>query len=154
MKEYILMITGAILISAAASVLTPGGKLGSFIRGMARLFVFSVVVMPLFAIGGKEFSFGSMGDVPIDSVFLEACAEKLSLQSEEETKEYLSEQYALSAEVEIGRGTEDGFPVRKIVIKLKDEGIFGEKEHIDIAEKIRADLSEKYACRAEVVWIG
>lgn len=154
MKGYILTVAGAILISAIAAILTPGGKLGAFIKGMTRLFVFSVVVAPLAGLFGKhDFTFSSV-EITIDESYLHTCAERLSLQCSDEIEAYLFEKYALTAEAEVERGIEDGFPIEKITVNIYGEGIFGQEEHIDIADKIRAELMEKYDCRAEVAWSG
>lgn len=152
MKAYLLTLTGAILISAVLSILVSDGKMGKFIKGMIKLFVFSVVILPLSVFfGQKNFSF-SLSEVKTDDGYLKKCSALLSHQDEAEIKKYLKEEYEIEADVIVERSYEANFPREKISLKIKDDGIFQTEEHIDMMNWIQAFLEENYNCETEVVW--
>ena len=154
MKAYLLTLTGAILLSAVLSILVSDGKMGKFIKGMTRLFVFSVVILPIASLfGEKKISF-PVSEVGTDSGYLAKCALLLSERDETEIKEYLKEEYSLDAEAEVARAAEGNFLRKKIVVIIEDFGIIGQEGHIDMMTCIQADLEEKYGCQTEVIWQG
>ncbi len=155
MSGYILAVAGAVLLSAALSVILPGGKTGAFLKGMCRLAVFAVLVAPLISMmTKKEFSFEVSG-IGEDEGYLTACARLLSERDEKEIAAFLQEDYGLSAAAEVERAPCGGFPLSKIKVNLSESGIIGQDEHINIADCIQAALAEKYGCErsaVEVVW--
>lgn len=154
MKSYILTLTGAILLSALVSALVPEGKMGKFLKGMTNLFVFSVVVVPLLSLFGKEEIPLGAGSVSLDGEYLKRCERTLSERDETEICALLQEEHGLCAKVSVQREEYGNFARKKILVQLEDLGITGEKEHIDMAESIRASLEEKYGCQTEVIWLG
>lgn len=151
MSGYILTVAGAVLLSSALSVILPGGKMGAFLKGMCRLAVFAVLVSPLVSLlAKKELSFPS-ADVGEDRGYLTECARLLSERDEREIAAFLGEEYALSASVSVSRGPSGGFPLKKIVVDLAQEGISGQDAHIDMADRIKAALAQRYSCGAELV---
>lgn len=154
MKAYLLTLTGAILLSAVLSILVSDGKIGKFIKGMTRLFVFSVVILPIASMfGEKRLSF-SASEVGTDVGYLKKCAALLSERDETEIKEYLKEEYSLDSEAAVERAAEGNFEREKIVVYIEEFGIFGQEGHIDMIACIQADLEEKYGCQTEVIWQG
>ena len=150
MKGYVLAIAGVVLISAVVSVIAPGGKMGKFVKGIAKIFLLAVLVSPFTSfVAGKGFDF-SAGSVGTDAGYLEACAEKLSEADEERIGAYLSEEYGLTAEAEVTRSPAAPFPHEKIRIKILDFGIYGQEGNIDIIESVQAVLNETYGCPTEV----
>lgn len=151
MSGYILAVAGAVLLSAALSVILPGGKMGAFLKGMSRLFVFAVLVSPLASLLKKqEISLGS-SEVGEDRGYLTECARLLSERDEREIAAFLQEEYSLSATASVSREIGDGFPLTKIRINLSADGIFGQDAHIDMAERIEAALAQRYSCNEELV---
>lgn len=155
MKAYILTLAGAVLLSAVLSILVSDGKMGKFIKGMTKLLVFSIVAAPLISLFAEgEFALPS-AEIGHDEGYLERCAELLSERDAAEIEAYLSEEFALpAAEVQAKRGTEDGFPLKKITVILQADGIFGQDGHIDMVDRIRAALFGRFGCEAEVIWRG
>ena len=152
MKSYLLAVSGAIILSAVISILVSDGKMGTFIKGMARLFVFSVLLVPLLSMFGEKKIVLTASEITSDEGYLVYCAEKLSKQDEEEIATYLVEEFSLTVQIRVERGTESGFPRKKIMIKLFENGIYGQEEHIDILSRIQAQIQEEYGCLTEVVW--
>ncbi len=155
MSGYILAVAGAVLLSAALSVILPAGKMGAFLKGMSRLLVFAVLLSPLVSLmTKKEFSLES-AKVGEDSGYLLTCADLLSAQDEEEISSFLEAEYSLSSSVNVTRDPSGSFPLTKIRINLPADGISGQDAHIDIADCIRTALAKRYACKEElieVVW--
>lgn len=152
MKAYLLTLSGVIILSAIVSILISDGKMGKFIKGMTRLFVFSVVIVPLVSVFEKKELAFSAAEIGTDEGYLLRCAELLSEQDEEEISRFLSEEYAVSAWVEIEREIEDHFPRKKITVIIYESGIFGQDEHINMIDCMKSVLEEKYGCVTEVVW--
>lgn len=153
MKAYILTVAGAALLSAVIAILIPGGRMGKFVKGMSRLLVLSIVVTPLIALFTKgEFAFPET-DVALDEDYLFSCASMLEEEDEERAEKLLSEQFSLSCEARMERVLGDGFPRKKITVKITDPCIFGQDEHIDMTSKLKRALEEAFCCTAEVEWI-
>lgn len=157
MSGYILAVAGAVLLSAAISVILPGGKMGGFLKGMSRLAVFAVLVAPLVGIASKrEFRFVS-SDVGTDEGYLTACARLLSERDEENISSFLEETFSLAASATVTRSSAENFPLTKIIVNISADGIIGQDAHIDMADCIKAALAEKYGCGeqlVEIVWNG
>ncbi len=151
MKAYLLAVSGAILISAVLACILPDGKMGKFIRGMSRLFVFSVLLLPLLNLfSGKGFVF-SAANIEEDGSYLTYCAETLAKEDEEEIANLILEEFPLEIGIDVVRSAEPGFPRKKISVKIYDSGLLGEEEHIHILSCIE-ELLEGYGCRTEVIW--
>ncbi len=152
MKAYLLTLTGAILLSAIVSVLLPDGKMGRFLKGMTRLFVFSIVVVPLVSLfHEKKFDF-STGETAMDAAYLETCAELLERADEREIEGYLLGEYGLESEAEMSRKPTGDFGREKVRVKLFFEGIFEPEAHIDMMTEIKNVLEKNFGCLAEVEW--
>lgn len=153
MRAYLLAVAGAVLLSALLSLLVPEGKTGAFVKGCGRLVVVLSVVSPLLSLfSGKPQLFTS-AEVGGDEGYLGACARILSEESGREIGRYLSEEFSVTAVVTAEHGTEEGFPLRKITVKIDGTGIFGQDGHIDMAERVKSALEARYGCEAEVGWL-
>lgn len=152
MKAYLLTLTGAILLSSLVSILIPDGKMGRFIKGMTRLFVFSIVIVPLASLFGENKINFSQKELAVDHDYLVRCAAMLEREDEETIEGFLLENYAYRAEVQMTRGTEADFPRKKLVVKISADGIFEPGTHIDMMTEIENVLEEIYGCPAEVIW--
>lgn len=154
MKAYLLTLTGAILLSAVLSILVSDGKMGKFIKGMTRLFVFSVVIFPIASLFGENKISFSASEVGTDVGYLKKCSALLCERDEAEIKEYLKKEYLLDSEAEVERAADGNFLREKIIVIIEDSGIIGQDGHIDMIACIQADLEEKYGCKTEVIWQG
>lgn len=154
MKGYVLAVAGAILLSALFTALLPEGKLGKFLKGMGGLFVFAAVVAPLSGLFTGKVTAEEGTALGQDAGYLASCADFLERYDAQEAEKLLGEQFSLRAEATAERGTEAGFPLRKITVKIYADGIIGQDEHIDMAERVKNAIEERYGCTAEVIWIG
>lgn len=150
MKAYILSIAGAVLLSAVVTAIAPNGKMGKFIKGTLKLLVLTVLLAPMISLTtGKDFSLES-SELAQDEGYLSACVSILEESDAKEISDYLLEEFSVETEVSSQRGTEAGFPVKKIRVNITDFGINGQVEHKDIISKIQGELEKKFGCPTEV----
>ena len=149
MKGYILSIAGVILISAVVAVISPGGKMGKFVKNMTRLFIFVVLITPFVRFAKDPEAFFPATEIAADDGFLRDYAEMLSRKDGEEIALWIKEEFGVGAEAEVSRSFDD-FSYEKIVVRVTDFGINGAESHIDILSAIRERLEKTYGCRAEV----
>lgn len=150
MKAYVLGIAGVVLLTAVIAIISPGGKMGKFLKGAAKLVILLVMVSPLATLFTEgELTFETAA-VETDDQYLAYCAEELAAADEAQICEMLRETYGVQAEAEVSRAAAAGFPHEKICIKITDFGINGQDEHIHISEEIEGALESRYGCDAEV----
>ncbi len=150
MKAYIISIVGAILLSALVTALVSDKKMGRFIKGIARLLVFSVLVTPLVALfrGDGDLPSGA-SEIGTDSGYLARCTELLRESYGEEVGAVLAD-YPVWAETEISL-SENG-RLEKITVKIGQNGINEQDGHIDMTAGIESALEERFRCEVEVIW--
>ena len=148
MNGYILSIAGAILISAVITIISPGGKMGKFVKSMSRLFIFVVLITP-FVKFIKEPEVFTTAEIASDDGFLRDYAAMLSRKDSEEIVSWIKAEYGATAEAEVSRSFDD-FSYEKIIVRVTDFGINGTESHIDILSAIGERLERMYGCSAEV----
>ena len=150
MKTYILSIVGAVLISAVITMVSPGGKMGKFVKGGMKLFTLVVLIAPFvswFRSGQLSLTTGVLGE---DDGYYAACAEMLAKQDEEEIVAAVREEFGVEATAEVRRRADATFAREKITVKISDFGISGQGEHKDITGRVQAFLIEQYGDIVEV----
>ena len=150
MKVYILSIAGVVLLTAVITIIAPGGKMGKFLKGATKLVILFVMVSPLASWvteGDLSFQTASIG---MDEEYLAHCADRLALSDEATIGSWLSEEYGVTADVQVSRLADETFSYEKIIVKITDFGINGQDEHIHIIEEVDGVLEERYGCDAEV----
>lgn len=150
MKAYILSIAGVVLLTAVITIIAPGGKMGKFLKGATKLVILFVMVSPLASWvteGDLSFQTASIG---MDEEYLAHCADRLALSDGAAIGSWLSEEYGVTADVQVSRLADETFSYEKIIVKITDFGINGQDEHIHIIEEVDRVLEERYGCDAEV----
>lgn len=151
MNAYILSIAGIVLVISAVSIISPNGKMGKFIKGTGRLFILVVMVAPFATFfTDKKSSLFLSEEITTDDNYLQRCVEILSEEDEKEISAYLKDTFSISAEVQVFRSGENGFPREKIEAKIIDFGIIGQGGHIDKTKDVQRALEERYGCEAVV----
>ena len=149
MRLYILSIAGVVLISAVISIIAPSGKTGKLVKGMTKFFIIVVLIAPFVSIfRGEGFVFAS-SEIGEDRAYLERSATLMAEADAREIKAWLSEEYGIKADAVVSRSPVD-FSHVKIVVKIRDFGIFGQDGHIDIVAELETLLRERYGCESEV----
>ncbi len=152
MHAYILSIAGVVLLSAVVSVVAPGGKTGAFIKGMMRLVTFVVMVAPIgtFFVREDPTAEDDTKQPQTDIAYLERCADLLAEADERIIAAALSDEYGVTAEVEVQRNADSAFSYKMIHVNILDFGIIGADEHIYMISRIEEALTTYYRCDAEV----
>lgn len=150
--NYILTVAGTVLLSALLSAMLPEGKMGKFVKGMSSLIVFMALVSPFLSFFEKKtFDFGT-AELGGDEAYLLRCAELAAEEREEDVSRFLREEFSLAATATAECGTESGFPLKKLTLKLSFDGIIGQDGHIDMSERVKAAIESRYGCEAEIEW--
>lgn len=150
MKEYILAVCGAVILSALALILLPEGKTGKMINGMLKLFCLLVMLVPLLAMfreGGSIVNIfqGEEAVAQPDAAFVEYMFARRAEQEEGLLEADVYEAYGVQAYAEIEWESIDyAFTVRNVQVKIQDFGIYGEDEHIIIIEQIEERVGTRY----------
>lgn len=149
MKAYILSLAGVILISAVISVIAPAGKMGGFVKGMTRLFIFVVLISPFVRFVKSPETFLTGAEIETDDGYLRTYSSMLSRSDEETITSWLEETYGVTAETKVSRSFDD-FSYEKITVRVVDFGINEVETHIDILSAIGEKLHGRYGCEVEV----
>jgi len=150
MKAYLLAVSGAILLSALLTLLLPGGKLSMTLKSIVKIFVLSVVLLPITDfLKDKKMDFSSE-KISVDSSYLTSCIDMIECTDEEEIASYLSDTYGLRANVDAEREAEGAFPLKKITVNIVVSVINDADEHIHIIDQVKEALCSEYRCEVEV----
>lgn len=150
MKEYILAVCGAVILSALALILLPEGKTGKFINGILKLFCLLVMLVPLLALfrsggsAGDLFAGGQAAAEP-DAAFIEYMFSRRAEQEEGLVEADVFEAYGVEVSAQIGWESADyAFTVKNVQVKIENFGIYGQDEHIMIIEQIGERIGARY----------
>lgn len=150
MRDYVLRIAGAVLISAVMSLIVPNGKMGKLIQGMGQLFVVLILVSPVVSfLSGGSFSF-RYDDLTNDDSFIQASTELAQERDAETIETFLRETFDIQTEVIVCRIADGSYRLEKIVVEIIDFGINKKEEHIDITTQVQSRLQQEYGCDVEV----
>lgn len=147
MKEYILAVCGAVVISALISLLMPEGKTGRFIGGILKLFCLLVMLVPLFQMF-KQFTIPESGEevsagYAPDEDFLIYVYEKQAAAREEEIEKLVGKEFSVDVNADIlWEYAQYACNVTGIEIKIENFGIYEEEEHIYVIQQIESFVSE------------
>lgn len=148
MKAYILAIAGTVLLSAVVTIISPGGKMGKFIKGACKLLILVVLLAPVGTwIKQRSFPFTSK-EIETDAAYLQTCAELLSEKDEKEITSFLKTEFGVAARVAVVRAADGVFAREKVTAEIYEFGIIGEDEHIDTLSRIKEALETRYGCEA------
>lgn len=154
MKEYILAVCGAVVISALISLLMPEGKTGRFIGGILKLFCLLVMLVPLLQMF-KQFAVPEEGEevsagYEPDEDFLLNIYEKQAAAREDEIEELVEKEFSVDVSADVvWEYAQYACNVTEIRIKIENFGIYGDEEHIYVIQQIKSYVSE-FAKETEV----
>lgn len=155
MQNYILSVSGAVLIAAIATILLPESKIGKFINGIMKVFCLLIIFLPLPGLAktifGKEApSFAVSGELEPDDAFLDYMFSARAREQEESVEAVLEEQFGLVVKTQIvWECVEYAYTVKQVSVKIENFGIYGEEEHIFVIEQVKSRVMEMFS-EAEV----
>ena len=153
MSEYLLSITGIVLVSTVFSNFLPSGKTSVLIKNILRLCAYLSVLSPVFNIfthslkSEEKFFIDYFNEnvIKTDDSYIEYCSEKTIDSTEEKIEELLKSEYFIQADVRIVGNEKNDFgelKIKKIIVITND--ISTEKQ-----EEIRTDFNRKYSVNIE-----
>lgn len=155
MREYVLGVCGAVLISALVTLLLPEGKTGKFIHGILKLFCLVVILVPLLAFF-KNFSLSSGGStessMTLDENFIEYAAQERAESDGKALKSELEQIYKVVVKVRVVWEIDENiYIITGVEIKIEDFGIYENDEHIIIIDQIAEYVRTKTGLDKTVV---
>ena len=146
MKEYVLSVAGAVLLSAVAALVLPKGKIAGSIRFVLKLICLLALVSPFFTLFSKT----DPPELSSGDGYFAACASLAERSEEERVARYLLEEYGVTASAEAECEGKSPFLVKTLCVTVSDFGINEAEEHIHIIARIREALGEEYDCEVTV----
>jgi hypothetical protein len=150
MAEYLLSITGVVLISSILTNIMPTGKTSALIRGIVRLCLYLLILSPVYEFVQKRFlgendkifqNYFSETVIETDTEYIEYCSEKSIEYVEEMLEKQVLQEHGEVVEIELvlDRETKRKQDVKILFLKL----FCGATNEVK-AEEIRNDLSEEF----------
>jgi len=159
MSSYILSVCGAVIISALVSIIMPEGKTGKFINGIVKIACVLIMVSPIiswvYKLKGEKSQSVNNIKVDIDDDFLNYFNNVKAEELEKDIKKIIENQYDIEVFVEIDWQISNyAFTLKKVLINIKNFGIYKKDEHIIIIEQIQTIVSDKLKIDKDVVVIN
>ncbi len=150
MEAYILSVSGAVLVSAVAVMLLPEGKTGKFIGGILKLFCLLVILLPIPKMLGKYLgqdaeipSFSEEGE--LDEDFIDYMFDRRAEEEAKLLEKQITDKFDIVVNIQIKwEYAEYAYNVTKIMVKIKNFGIYGDDEHINVIEQVKEYVAESY----------
>ena len=147
MSAYILSVCGAVVLSSLVTIILPEGKIGKFINGILKIFCVFVMLVPLvnwvsdLRFNPPENSANS--SVSLDEDYLHYFYEKQSEAVSIDIQKSVEKKFNIEVNVVTEWKKEEYvFSIRKVRVKIKNFGMYGNDEHIIVVEQIKTWISE------------
>lgn len=153
MSEYLLTVTGIVLISMILTNFLPCGKTYALIKNVLRLCAYLSILTPIFNFVGKQIknnsdffcNYFNENVIEVDTSYIQYVSKKTIAQTEAKLKERLETDYTIEVNVLIECGETNEFgevAIEKIIIEGKDISA-------EIQEKIRTNFEIEYSVEIE-----
>ena len=130
MTEYLLSITGVVILSTVLSNILPTGKTTNLIKGFFRLCAHIVILSPVadfindYSTKKEEIfkNYFEESVIKTDENYIEYCSEKTVAETERQIEKTLKEDYSISALVKVilAENGDDFFQIEKIVVEVEN----------------------------------
>ena len=119
MTSYCVTIVGMVVLSAAANILLPSGRMCSFVRSIIALFLFFVIVNPIITFAKAESSFFNFVE-NIENVVNSDISQKEVEALKSNIKKAVKIEYDVDCNVEIYYENNNGVAqINKVVLLLE-----------------------------------
>ncbi len=153
MTNYLLSITGIVLISTVLTNILPIGKTSVLIKNILRLCAYLAVLSPVFDFvnsdltkNGKFFeNYFSESVIKTDEKYIEYCSKKSINETERLIEKQLKEEYLIDTNVTLvvkNESEKDSFKIEKIIVGIND--ISSEKQG-----QIKNDFKKEFSVDIE-----
>ncbi len=155
MKEWILCLTGVIILTTIFYLIMPSGKTNTLLKGIFSLICILVLVQPITSIKNGEYSVLSLKEVDInlDEEYLSFINSKRVQNLEKECQKILKKEglYTENVVIELEENQYLEYKIKQIKINLKELVIEDENEHINKLDRVRSSISEYFGVEKSAV---
>ncbi len=147
MKQWILSVGIIVLLTSIMSLILPEGKIGKFIKAMFSLITMTVIISPVIKLKNNDITIEdiySEENFDFNNDILNYFHSKKIEECSYICNQILEKHGVKNAQITIKTiNSIESFAVEKIFINLKNSVINSEKEHIDIIEQARIEISSR-----------
>lgn len=156
MKSWILSICAVIILTTIVSFILPDGKMKKPIESVFSLLTIIAIISPLFSIDLLNFKFDLVNDYDFNyqESFLGYISESKKQKNLDDCKIILKDLGINNTDVLIYYIDDSELEIKRISINLKNSVIISEKEHIDIINEAKKDISDYFQIeKSNVIFI-
>ena len=155
MKEWILCLTGVIILTTIFYLIMPSGKTNTLIKGVFSLICILVLVQPIASLkNGKlgELTFKEV-EINLDNEYLSFVYSKKLENIEKDCQNILKKEglYTENVLVEFEENQFLEYKIIEIKINLKELVIEDENEHINKIDRARSSISKYFGIEKSAV---
>lgn len=155
MKEWVLCLTGVILLTTIFYLIMPSGKTNSLIKGIFSLVCILVLVQPILSLKNADYDSFNFAEIELnlDDDYLSYVNTKNVENIEKTCQKLIKNQclYSDTIDVEIVEVKDYEYKLKGIQIKLKNLVIEDKSEHINRLESVRSSISEYFGIEKSAV---
>ena len=155
MKEWVLCLTGVIILTTIFYLIMPSGKTNSLIKGIFSLVCILVLVQPILSLKNNDYDIFNFAEIELnlDDDYLSYVNTKNVENIEKTCQKLLKNQclYSDTIDVEFVEVKDYEYKLKGIQIKLKNLVIEDKSEHINRLESVRSSISEYFGIEKSAV---
>ena len=137
MKQWLINIVVAVIITAILSLIVPDGKMGKFIKSFFGFFIMLIILTPIikfdFSTLDYEVVFNS-NNIYVQNEFIEYSTDKKISFYEDNCEEIAKNCGVSNAKVDIlyEISVDGDLEIKSVILNLQNAEFISDKEHIDI----------------------
>lgn len=146
MKEYILSIASLIILITVLGLILPSGKTGRIIKSVCSVLILISIITPVLKLKNGEIDLETVfyeKEIKADESYLYKTAQMKVDYLKQNCIKILENTGIFSPEIDIEFNVNDnyGLELKNVKINIKNAVINSQKEHIDIIEEIKNEVS-------------
>lgn len=159
MNDWLYSIITVVIIISILSIIVPEGRLGKIVKGIFSIIILLILIQPFVntsSLDNSKFDILSFEvDDKVQYEYLDYVFTKKIIALEKETKEIIEKCGVSNSTININYqvNDEEGFQINFVNINLSNAVINSDKEHIDIIEEIRNEVSKYLKINNELIRI-
>ena len=147
MKQWLLNIVVAVIITAVLSIILPEGKMGKFIKSFFAFFIMLIILMPVINIDFSAIDYEmifSSNNISVQTDYIEYSSDKKISFYEGQCAEIAENCGITGAKVDINYEitTNGNLQIKNVIFNLKNAEFISDKAHIDIIEESKNTVAK------------
>ncbi len=155
MKEWILCLTGVIILTTIFYLIMPSGKTNTLLKGIFSLICILVLIQPIISLKNGEYTKLSLKEIEInlDDEYLSYIHSKRVENLEKDCQNILKKEglYTENVYFEFEKNSNFEYKIKEIRINLKESVIENENEHINKIDMVRSSISKYFGIEKSTV---